>query len=102
MSISAGLDEIMEKRTAERNSPKIVHEDNVTYQTVHEKPVITGQGSLLDISENGCRIGGKHGLRKGLQIQLAVADDAGKPSTILTKCQVAWVKDGEFGVQFLW
>lgn len=92
----------MEKRTAERKSPKIVKDDNVTYQTVHEQPVITGQGSLLDISENGCRIGGKHGLRKGLQIQLAVADDAGTPSTILTKCQVAWVKDGEFGVQFLW
>lgn len=92
----------MEKRISERRSPKVIKDSNVTYQTISEQPVVTGQGALLDISENGCRIGGKHGLRKGLHIQLAVEDDTGQPSTILTKCQVAWVKDNEFGVQFLW
>ncbi len=92
----------MEKRISERKSPKVFKDNNVTYQTLNERPVITGEGSLLDISEHGCRIGGKHGLRKGLHIQLAVEDDTGQPSTILTKCQVAWVKDSEFGVQFLW
>ena len=92
----------MEKRISERKSPKTVKDNNVTYQTVREQPVITGQGSLLDISEYGCRVGGPHGLRKGLHIQLAVENEAGQPSTILTKCQVAWVKDNEFGVQFLW
>lgn len=92
----------MEKRASERKSPKIVKDSNVTYQTINERPVITGQGSLLDISEDGCRVGAKHALKKGLRIQIAVEDDAGQPSTILTNCQVAWVKDGEFGVQFLW
>jgi hypothetical protein len=80
----------------------VLVENNVTYQTVSEQPVITGQGSLLDISENGCRVGGAHSLRKGLRIQVAVQNEGEQPSTILTNCQVAWVKVDEFGVEFFW
>ena len=92
----------MENRKYPRRAPKIPNENNVTYQTVGEQPVITGQGSLLDISENGCRVGGSHLLRKGLRIQVALQSEAGQPSTILTNCQVAWVRDNVFGVEFLW
>ncbi len=92
----------MENRKDLRKAPKILEDNNVTYQTVSEQPVITGQGSLLDISENGCRVGDTHRLRKGLRIQMALPNEAGQPPTILTNCQVAWIKEKEFGVQFLW
>jgi len=92
----------MENRKHLRKAPKILGDSNVTYQTVGEHPVITGQGSLLDISENGCRVGDIHSLRKGLRIQMALRKEAGLPSTILTTCRVAWIKEKEFGVQILW
>lgn len=91
----------MENRQHRRNPPKIP-DNNVTYQTVNEQPVISGQGTLLDISEHGCRVGDTHRLRKGLRIQVALPNEAGKPPTIVTNCVVAWVKDGEFGIQFVW
>jgi len=92
----------MEQRKDHRKAPKLAIDNNVTYQTVGLHPVVTGQGTLLDISENGCRVGAKHALHKGVYLQIAVEGGAGQPATVLSKCQVAWVKDEEFGVQFLW
>jgi PilZ domain-containing protein len=92
----------MERRKDLRKEPKRLIDNNVTYQTVNEYPVITGQGTLLDISEDGCRVGGPHTVRKGLRVQLAVEGEPGQPSTILMNCQVAWIKEKEFGVQFVW
>jgi PilZ domain len=92
----------MEQRKEPRKAPKLAVDNNVTYQTVGLHPVVTGQGTLLDISENGCRVGGKHALHKGVYLQMAVEGNSGQQATVLTKCQVAWVKDVEFGVQFLW
>jgi len=100
--VNARSEEAMERRKDPRKEPKLVVDNNITYQTVGVHPVVTGQGTLLDISENGCRVGGKHALHKGLYLQVAVEGDSGQPSTVLSKCQVAWVKNEEFGVQFLW
>lgn len=92
----------MENRAHNRKAPKILEDNHVTYQTVSEHPVITGQGSLMDISENGCRVRDVHRLKRGLRIRVALPNEQGQPSTILTNCQVAWVQESEFGVQFLW
>lgn len=92
----------MELRKEPRKAPKQAVDTNVTYQTMNEYPVITGEGALLDISENGCRVGGTHALRKGIRIQMAMRGESGQPVTVLTDCNVAWIKDKEFGVQFLW
>ena len=92
----------MDKRKHRRNVPKIQGDNTVTYQTVNEHPGVNGQGTLVDISEHGCRVRDNHRLRKGLRIQVALPNEAGKAPTILANCIVAWAKEGEFGVQFLW
>lgn len=92
----------MEKRKHPRKAPKTVFENNVIYQSIREQPVITGYGTLVDLSEGGCRVRGQTGLRKGIQIQLALHGEGGQLSTILSNCEVMWVKDNEFGVRFLW
>lgn len=92
----------MEQRNELRRKAKWVAGHNVTYQTLSEYPAITGEGTLLDISENGCRIGGVHTLRNGISIKIAVQGEPGEALTVLTNCKVTWVKDDEFGVQFLW
>lgn len=92
----------MEKRKHPRKAPKTAFEDNVIYQSLREQPVITGYGTLVDLSEGGCRVRGKTGLRTGMQLQLALHGDGGQLSTILSNCEVMWVKDNEFGVRFLW
>ena len=92
----------MERRKSRRNPPKVNEPDNVTYQTVHEQPVVSGLGTLLDISEHGCRVGDVHRLKKGQRIQLALPTQPGHPPTIVSNCVVAWVSESEFGVQFLW
>lgn len=92
----------MELRKEPRKAPKQAVDTNVTYQTMSEYPVITGEGTLLDISENGCRVGGIHALRKGIRIQMAVRGEPEEPVTVLANCNVAWIKDTEFGIQFLW
>ena len=92
----------MEKRKHPRNVPKVQGDNNVIYQTVNEHPGVSGQGTLVDISEHGCRLRDEHRLKKGLRIQVALPNEAGKAPTILANCVVVWVKDNEFGVQFLW
>ena len=92
----------MEKRKHPRKPPKTVFENNVIYQTIREQPVITGHGTLVDLSEGGCRVSGQTRLRKGAQIQLALHGEGGQLSTILSNCEVRWVSENEFGVKFLW
>ena len=92
----------MERRKSRRNPPKVNDPDNVTYQTVHEQPVVSGLGTLLDISEHGCRVGDVHRLKKGQRIQLALPNETGHPPTIVSNCVVAWVSESEFGVEFRW
>ena len=92
----------MDKRQHARKPPKTVFENNVLYQTLSEQPVITGHGTLVDLSEGGCRVSGHTRLRKGAHIQLALHGEGGQLSTILSNCEVAWVNEKEFGVKFLW
>jgi len=92
----------MNKRQHVRRPPKTVSENNVLYQTIREQPVITGHGTLADLSESGCRVNGHTPLRKGMQIQLALQGDAEQTSTILGHCEVMWVNEQGFGVKFLW
>jgi PilZ domain-containing protein len=92
----------MDKRKHPRKPPKTVFENNVLYQTIKEQPVITGQGTLVDLSEGGCRVSARSALQKGVQIQLALHGDGGQLSTILSNCEVVWVSENEFGVKFLW
>lgn len=92
----------MDKRKHARKTPKTSGENDVTYQTTREQPVITGHGSLVDLSEGGCRVNGQSRLRKGHQIQLALHTEGEILSNILTNCEVVWVRDNEFGVRFLW
>jgi hypothetical protein len=76
--------------------------NNIVYQTIREQPVITGHGTLVDLSECGCRVSGYTRLREGVHIQLALHGEGGQVSTILSNCEVMWVKEYEFGVRFLW
>ena len=92
----------MDKRQHPRKAPKTVFEKNVLYQTLREQPVITGFGTLADLSEGGCRVTAESRLRKGMRIQLALHGEGGHLSTILGNCEVMWVNDREFGVKFLW
>ena len=92
----------MDKRKHPRKAPKTSCDNDVTYQTIREQPVITGHGSLVDFSEGGCRVNGQTRLRKGVQIQLALHTEGEILSNILTACEVIWVRDNEFGVRFLW
>ena len=92
----------MEKRKHPRKPPKTVFENNVIYQTLREQPVITGHGTLVDLSEGGCRVKGQTRLRKGVQIQLALHGEGGQLLTILSNCEVMWANEHEFGVKFLW
>ena len=92
----------MDKRKHPRKPPKTVFENNVIYQTLKEHPVITGYGTLVDLSESGCRVSGRTKLRKGVQIQLALHGEGGQLSTILSNCEVMWVNEHEFGVKFRW
>ena len=92
----------MDKRQHPRKPPKTVFENNVLYQTLSEQPVITGHGTLMDLSEGGCRVNGHTRLRKGAHIQLALHGEGGQLSTILSNCEVVWVNEKEFGVRFLW
>jgi PilZ domain-containing protein len=92
----------MERRKSRRNLPKVIEPHNVTYQTIHEQPVVSGVGTLLGISEHGCRVGEVHRLKKGQRIQLALPNQTGQPPTIVSNCVLAWVRESEFGVQFLW
>jgi PilZ domain len=93
---------MMDKRKHPRKPPKTVFENNVLYQTIKEQPVVTGHGTLVDLSEGGCRVSGHTLLRKGVQIQLALHGEGGQLSTILSNCEVVWVNENEFGVKFLW
>lgn len=92
----------MNNRQHLRRAPKTVFENNVLYQTLREQPVITGHGTLVDLSEGGCRVSGDTPLRKGVQIQLALHGEGGQLSTILSNCEVMWVNGHEFGVKFVW
>ena len=92
----------MDKREHARKPPKTIFENNVIYQTLTEQPVITGHGTLMDLSEGGCRVSAESRLRKGMRIQLALHGEGGQLSTILGNCEVMWANDREFGVKFLW
>lgn len=92
----------MDQRKHPRKAPKHSSDSDVTYQTIREQPVITGHGSLVDLSEGGCRVNGHTRLRKGVQIQLALHTEGAILSNILTNCEVVWVRENEFGVKFLW
>lgn len=92
----------MDKRKHLRKLPKTAFTNNVIYQTVREQPVITGHGTLVDLSEGGCRVSGDTPLPKGVQIQLALHGEGGHLSTILSNCEVRWANEKEFGVKFLW
>ncbi|MDZ4853695.1 MAG: PilZ domain-containing protein [Nitrospirota bacterium] len=74
----------------------------VEYRTIEVFPIITGHGVVLDLSEEGCRIRGLPGMVLGLSIELLMKDAEGTQSTMMNNCRVTWVKDEEFGVQFLW
>jgi hypothetical protein len=92
----------MDHRKHPRKPPKAPVENNVIYQTIREQPVVTGHGTLVDLSEGGCRVSGHTRLRKGVQIQLALHGNGEPFSTILSNCEVMWVNANEFGVRFLW
>ena len=92
----------MDQREHPRKAPKAGFENNVLYQTLREQPVITGSGTLVDLSEGGCRVSAQSRLRKGMQIQLALHGEGGQLSTILGNCEVMWANGHEFGVKFLW
>jgi PilZ domain len=90
--------------TAERrNKDRLAVNMPVAYRTVDQVPNIAGQGTITDLSENGCCIRGTDTLGRGVRIELVVYDeeDETKP-TVMRDCIVRWARTKQFGVQFLW
>lgn len=85
-----------------RQDLRLAIDCHVEYRTAGTLPMITGHGTVLDLSEGGCRIRGLYSMAQGLSIELLMKCEEGTQSTVMNNCRVAWVKGEEFGVQFLW
>jgi c-di-GMP-binding flagellar brake protein YcgR len=85
-----------------RKEPRLQVECHVEYRVVGKLPIIAGEALAVDLSEGGCCIRGAHSVAPGDRVDVHIQDEAEGQSTVLSGCRVAWVKDEEFGVQFLW
>ena len=61
----------------------------------------SGEGDLLDLSEEGLKIRGTHAVHAGLQVALHINATDSAISLHIARAHVRWSNGREFGVKFL-
>ena len=59
-----------------------------------------GQGTVLNVSNLGCRMAGTMTVEEGMRLQLWISPPTKEDVLCIEEARVLWVKDHEFGVEF--
>ena len=59
-----------------------------------------GQGTVLNVSNVGCRMAGTMTVEKGMTLKLWISPPTKEDVLCIEEARVLWVKDHEFGVEF--
>ena len=59
-----------------------------------------GNGTVENVSQNGCRIAGRRTAAVGMRLKLSIVPAYKDEPLCVEDAQVRWVKDYEFGVEF--
>jgi len=63
--------------------------------------IVSGEGTLADLSIRGCRILSATEVKAGTTLQLRVDMSGGKPPIQVTQAVVRWCRDRSFGLEFV-
>jgi len=63
--------------------------------------IVSGEGTLADLSIRGCRILSATEVKAGSTLQLRVDMSGGKPPIQVTQAVVRWCRDRSFGLEFV-
>jgi PilZ domain len=82
-----------------RSTHRVALQARVTY--VHEADLSSyGEGLLIDLSKEGCRIGGSRAVVIGSTVRLSINFSDGHPPLCLCAATVCWREGNTFGVKF--
>lgn len=91
-------------RTAEldrRNTHRVAFKASVTYVGGSEGDQSSGgDGQLIDLSQEGCRILGSHPVIAGTSLTVSIKFSDGHPALCLCGAKVSWIEGNTFGVKF--
>ena len=91
-------------RTAEldsRNTHRVALEATVTYVAGSEGDQSShGNGQLIELSKEGCRIVGSHPVVTGSSLTLSITLSDGHAALCLRGARVCWIEGNKFGVKF--
>lgn len=91
-------------RTAEldsRNTHRVALEATVTYVAGSEGDQSShGDGQLIGLSQEGCRIVGSHPVIAGSSLTVSINFSDGHPALCLRGVTVCWIEGNTFGVKF--
>jgi hypothetical protein len=59
-----------------------------------------GQGTVLNVSNLGCRMAGTMTVEEGMRLKLWISPPTKEDVLCIEEARVLWVKDHEFGVEF--
>ncbi len=63
--------------------------------------IVSGEGTLADLSIRGCRILSATEVKAGTTLQLRVDMSGGQPPIQVTQAVVRWCRDRSFGLEFV-
>jgi len=82
-----------------RRSERVTVSCHLTYSAFTEEMLIVGEGTAIDISQEGLGIEGNQPVEDGMRLTLCLAlpDDEGP--LLIDEVRVVWVKGSRFGVE---
>lgn len=85
-----------------RNEPRVPVDVRLMYSAQDEENVlITGDGSVVDLSNSGLRIHGNVAVRSGLEVTLFLYLPDGRDPLLVMSAKVTWSRGHAFGVEIL-
>lgn len=70
----------------------------LSWQVFYGSGELVGQGSIVDVHENGCRITGRMPVEVGTHLRLCIWPTDNPTDIVVAKGTVRWTKGLEFGV----
>ncbi|TLY15390.1 MAG: PilZ domain-containing protein [Nitrospirae bacterium] len=82
-----------------RKAPRFMVHFRSSLATEHER--VVGEGIVTDLATGGCRIESQMSVAKGSHLELRIYVPGFSHPTIIEGAPVRWVREEEFGVEFI-
>ncbi len=83
-----------------RRTQRVALQASVTYTSEGDQPSSHGEGQLIELSKEGCRIAVKGPIPTGCALKLSINFSDGHPPLSLCGIKVCWREGNTFGVKF--